>query len=337
MLILNRVAFVDERKIRKGLIAAGMLLAAGATAGCSVNDLSTPITELTTAVEGSTTAIEQLDAKLTDALNESWQRQIIAGTAQLRGADNSCTFDAKSCSLTVREVGGKWQSYPVQSVMPKAHVGLNALKGYVGSLKALVDADTAGKVSASANQAIGSLKNIENQVATAKGETPAGIVAKYETPVSEALTWFVGQYVESVKYRALAKATKEADPVITELALYHEDLARPLTDTEATDAAAAYRKKRNAFSEKRDAKEIKKSDIREFLAAASDYDTVLKGSHARPLKAFAEAHAKLALHLNGDGSVSLSDALSFIDKVREEAKTFRGIVENFTKINEETE
>ena len=219
--------------------------------------------------------------------------------------------------------------------MPKAHVGIKALKGYVGALKAIVDADTAGKVTASANQALGSLKNLDDQVAKANGTKSSGLFTKYETPVSEAIKWFSGQYVETVKYRALAKATKEADPVIGKLAQFHEDLATTLTDAELADASLAYQTKRNEYQRRAKAKSLSKSDIREFLAAASDYDKVLKASHAKPLKAFADAHAKLTLHLNGDGEISLSEALSYVDKVREEAKTFQGAVDKFTKINEE--
>ncbi|MCG8509692.1 MAG: hypothetical protein MI741_10745 [Rhodospirillales bacterium] len=209
------------------------------------------------------------------------------------------------------------------------------MKGYVGALKAIVDADTAGKVTASANQALGSLKNLEDQVAKARNTESSGLFAKYETPVSEAITWFAGQYVAAVKYRALAKATREADPVIAKLALFHEDLAITLADTELADASLAYQTKQEEYDRKAKAKSLSENDIREYLAAASDYDKVLKASHSKPLKAFADAHAKLALHLNGDGEISLSEALSYIGKLREEADTFRGIVEKFTKIDEE--
>ena len=102
--------------------------------------------------------------------------------------------------------------------MPKIKAVLDALRAYVGKLRAIVEADTVGKVTTAANAALGSVQNFEEAIAKARETESGGTVADFTKPSVAVAGWFVGQYVDDVKYRASANATAQAQPVVVRLA-----------------------------------------------------------------------------------------------------------------------
>jgi len=184
----------------------------------------------------------------------------------------------------------------------------------------IVAADTVNKVTASANAALGSLKNIETAVAGKE----AGTVANFGPPTVSAINWLIGQYVDYVKVRALKKATKEAQPVIKKLAGFFDTVGELATTFEVAKAGEAFVAAKKTY---RAVKPPNSRAIDEYVAAAQKYDRALSAADAHPLRAFAVAHAKLEGQLNG--GVSLSEAFAAIEDLVEKAKAFEAIIDEF--------
>ena len=130
-------------------------------ASCSVADYKEPISDLQTAVEISINTVSALDAKATAVQNARWRASIAAGTVLLSENDGQCADGATTCTLQINFQGdAKSRPYPAVTLMPKAKIGLEALRTYVGKLRSIVDADTVGKVTTAANAALGSVQEI---------------------------------------------------------------------------------------------------------------------------------------------------------------------------------
>ena len=293
-------------------------------AACSVTDYQKPISDMAAAVDQSIASINKLDQRMTAARNEQWRKDIADETALLVAASGACSLGKPRCLLEILHKGSSQTSqFPSASVIPKARAGLTGLNAYVANLRSIVEADTVNKVTASANSALGSLKNIETAIEEAGGPK-AGLVANFSEPTGSMINWLVGQYVDYVKVQALKKATKSAQPVIARLASFYDTIAEAAATYDLGNAAADFVKAQETFD---NATTINSQAINQYVSAAQKYDQSLRASSARPLKAFADAHAKLTDQLNGD--ISLSDALAAIENLVERAKAFKAIVDEF--------
>lgn len=302
--------------------------------GCSVADYKNPITELKAAIDISVTTVENIDQEITKAKNAALRSDVSNNKAFLLTPDDTCAKGKTSCSLIVRYLGPNTKpiDYPVTSMMPSAHVGLSGLKSYVANLKAIVDADTASKVSTSASEAIASATKIKASVE--KGlkaldpNAPAlANIEKYNEPILSTVKWMVSQYIDRIKYNALAAATKRAQPIIVSLNDYHGLTSESATELKSGKALSSYNKAQQAYDS---APKKVDSVINALDKASSVYNSALRGTAAQPLKAFLDAHTKLEGNLNGD--VSLSDAIAAIKTLKKRADEFKKIIKDFNDI-----
>lgn len=311
--------------------AAGVIAIIAITlSGCGVADYNKPITELKDAIDSSIATIERIDSKLTSARNESWRNDIKDNKARLKPTARSCTLNSSGCSLVIEHLSPEATNpYPATSVLPKSQTGLAALKIYVANLKAIVEADTAGKITAHTNAALVSITKIEISVAKAQGQSePKGPIAAYSEPAGAMISWLVGQYVETVKYNALAKATKRAHPVIVKLNNLHATIGKAAAAHELGTAHKTFTKEKAKY---RKTKPKSKPVVGAYVAAVVAYGKALKASAAEPLTAFTAAHEKLTKNLNGEGSVTMADVLAAIGDLKEKAKTFKGLLDGLKK------
>ena len=292
---------------------------------CSVTDYKKPIGDMAAAVDQSIASINKLDQRITAVRNEQWRKDLADKTAGLFPVDDKCSLGSKQCWLEIKHKKNKKVStkrFPSTSFIPKARAGLAGLKAYVANLRSIVEADTVNKVTASANAALGSLKNIETAVE--KAGDKAGPVAKFGAPTVSAINWFIGQYVDYVKVRALKKATNTAQPVIVKLAKFYDTIAKAAADYELGIVGDAFVLAKKAY---RKVKPPNSQSIDQYVSAVQKYDRALRATAARPLKAFEAAHTKLNDQLNG--KISLSEALAAIENLVERAKAFKAIVDEF--------
>ena len=309
------------------------ILTAGFATGCSVADYMEPIRELHSAIEISIDSVEALDAQATEVRNARWRAAIVAGQALLTETDQQCADGTAACTLQIEFLDGSESTlYPAITLMPKAKAGLEALRSYVGKLKSIVEADTVGKVTTAANAALGNAQKIEEAIAKANEKESDGTVADFSQPSVAAIGWLVGQYVDYVKYRALAEATRRAQPIVARLASLHRTIGRAVTTLETADALKAFLAAQKQFDDADENGELTPVIVDQYVAAAAAYDISLKASMAAPLEAFSEAHAKLTKQLNREGSTTLSDAYAAIAELRERTEALRSVVDGFIEV-----
>ena len=317
-------------RLTVGIVVAGLI------AGCSVSDYKEPIGDLQAAIETSIDTVNALDAQATAVRNSRWRAGIAEGEILLSESDGQCAEGVAACTLQIEFQGDSKppRPYPSETVMPKAKIGLEALRTYAGKLKSIVEADTVGEVTTAANAALGSVQNIEEAIARAKGTESGGRVADFTKPSVLAIGWFVGQYVDYVKYRALAESTRRAQPVVARLAALHTTIGGTVTALEASDSLKAFVSVQEQFDNAADDDTLTPAIVDDYVAAAAAYNVSLKASSARPLALFAETHAILTKQLNRDGAVTLADAYAAIAALRERADEFKAVVDGFAEVIE---
>ena len=335
----RRVRCIPARRRKLILEVFARLTIAAVTAGfataCSIADYKEPIGQLHTAVETSIDSVEALDTKATGVRNARWRAAIAAGHALLTETGGQCADGATGCTLQIEFLDdAEPRLYPALTLMPKAKTGLEALRSYVRKLKSIVEADTVGKVTTAANAALGSAQKIEEAIAKANGTESDDTVADFSQPTVAAIGWLVGQYVDYVKYRALAEATRRAQPIVARLASLHRTIGRSVTVLETADALKAFLAAQMQFDAAADNSKLTPVIVDQYVAAAAAYDVSLKASMAAPLEAFSKAHAKLAKQLNREGNATLSDAFAAIAEMRERANALKAVVDGFTEVIE---
>ena len=298
-------------------------------AGCSVADYEKPIGDLSAAVETSITAVTALDQHMTEVQNERWRKGIVAGTVLLTTEDDACAIGTPGCALEVEMTDGSTHVFPATSLMPKGRIGLQELKTYVANLKAIVDADTVEQIDKSTDETLGSLESLEAAIAKATGAPDTGRIARFQAPVAAAVNWLAGQYVDGVKFQALAHATREAQPVIDKLADLYATAASAVVAYQVGDATKTFVDKQTQFDDGAQGGRPTPALIDEYVQAAAAYDVVLKASAAMPLAEFAETHRMLEQQLNGDGKITLAATLAAIQDLKQRALAFKAVVDGF--------
>lgn len=304
---------------------AGLLIVVALMNGCTVVDYKNPVNALNTAITDSANTINALDDKLSRLQNEQRSKKIHSGDLMLGPVKETCVLDPTTgCSLRVLSRDNSTEPYPVTSVMPKARLALNGVKTYVERLKAITDADTASKVVTSANEALGSIQNLTSTIANETGnKTPLETVAAFQEPAVGVVEWSITRYVEYVKFKALAKSTRRAHPVIEVLSTWYETAARAVAATELADAHSEFLEAQEDYDK---LNKPTSAQIETYVKAAMNFDAVLKAVAARPLEKFTIAHKNLMLALNGENGVSLADATAAIERLSNEAKILKKII-----------
>jgi len=306
-------------------------------AGCSsVADYQQPITDLNESMTHSVVTIESIDSQLTAAQNKRWRELVSKDEAFLLEADDSCALGTKSCSLVVIAKGSdQEEAFPVTSMMPNAAKALSGLKGYTEGLKEIVDADTAASIISSANAALASASSIELEIAKAKGQSStASAIEAYSSPLSNSFSWLISQYIDREKVKALAAATKRAQPAIESLANYYDTAASAAASLKASEALDNFLKAQSRFD---DSSMKNTQEINQYLAAVKSYDTALKAGSSEPMKKFLIAHTALNKALSGSEDVSLADAIAAIKEFKKHSEDFKGLVVEFIQVAKEQE
>ena len=321
-------------------------------AGCTVADYKEPIGELHTVVAAAIDSVNAFDVKLTEARNECWRAEISRNDSDyfLSTPKGECGHEASACSQRVKRkdrptlkdkkssCGDEPHIFPVTTVMPKSKAGLQALRAYVGKLKQIAEADTAAEVTTATTAALANAQKLEGAIADARGAKSAGVVAAYTPPITAAIRWLVGQYVDHVRINALARATEEAHPVIAKRsARLFQGVAQSVTLHDRTQATKAFDEAREQFEEAENGGKLTAADIDAYVAAVRSYDTQLKVRHHSPVAAFQAAHDKLRKHLNRDDGVTLADAMSAITDLRDRVNEFKSILDGVTEAEKRRE
>lgn len=280
-------------QVKLTMLIAVLLLVAGCSSSADYKD---SIGDLKSALDSSILTISAIDQKVTKAKNDEWRAGIVATppTAILESKDKNCAIGTAGCALQVLGGDEKPVDFPLPSVLVKSRAGLAALKSYVGNLKAIVDADTAGKISTHTNSALASLTKLEAEIAKVKGDAPKkGLIAAYAEPAGNLFVWAVEQYVERVKVRALAAATRRAHPAIMGLDNLTAGVGDSAALLEFSGAHKTFIVAKTEYQGKEDAGTLSVHSIGAYINAAAAYDQALKASAAKPLAAFTRAHEKL--------------------------------------------
>lgn len=319
-----------------------LLLTSGVTfilSGCTtITDYSESVSRLERAIDESVTSIEAIDADMTAKQNKELKKMIMSNQLLLNPAENACAQGEQQCSLvTLKASEGKvekYRAYPLTSMMPNSIKALEQVKLYVSRLKAIVDADTASKVTESVNATLGSLEQISSQLASegAQGVNKENKISEYKAPIVGLIEWVTDKYVERVKKDALAKATLEAEPIIAKLTAFYAVSA----DAQKQADLAIFSKDFVNQQQQFDTVPITSASIDAYVSAAADYDVVLKAQAANPLLSFASAHEKLTAQLNGGGqaSASLADVAAAIARLESEVKKVKALTDLFKKTND---
>ncbi|NKC12084.1 MAG: hypothetical protein GKR94_07735 [Gammaproteobacteria bacterium] len=320
-------------KMKSYTIALSTTLALG---GCaSTVDYSDFVIKLDKAINDYATSIQAIDADITARQNTELKKNVAAGKLLLDTAGNECAAGKEKCSLIVQKADtGKLilvSAYPIQSSMPKGLKALELVKTYVGNLKSIVEADTAAKVTASANATLGSLEEISNQLAKENGNDTGKTnkITEYKEPIVGLIGWITDKYVDHVKTEALAKATRDAHKSIKDLTKFYAIAAQSQKLAEFAGFHSAFVKSQENY----DANPITESSVGMYVSAAADYEVALKAQAANPLKAFESAHEELRKQLNGEDNkkTTLVDVASAIERLEQEAKKIKDLVDAFKK------
>lgn len=318
------------------LLTAGVAVVLG---GCSTTaDYSESVLRLEKAINDSSTSIETIDSDITTRQNKKLKSDVTSKSLLLDAADNECAAGKEKCSLIVlKSEGGvavKVSAYPLKSSMPKGIQALEQVKLYVGRLKSIVDADTASKVTESANATLGSLEEIANQLASEDAQefSKENKITEYKEPVMGLIEWITDRYIERVKKEALAKATLEAHPVIQNLTAFYATAANAQKLAELSRFHEEFVKKEESF----DRNSVTSDSIDAYVAAATNYEVALKAQAADPLKSFESAHEKLKKQLNGedDEKTTLTDVAAAIERLEQEVKKVKELADLFKKTND---
>lgn len=316
----------------------GLIL--GLTGCVTTADYSDSVLRLEKAITDSAISIEAIDADITTRRNAKIKKEIIDGTLLLDTKEEECAAGKEECSLEVAKKIDNGQletvsDYPVKSNMPKGIKALNQVKIYVGRLKSIVEAETAAKITASANATLGSLEDIANQIAKESGKTPSqsNKITEYKEPVMGLVEWITNKYIDRVKKDALSKATREAHPIIKDLTVFYATSAQSQKLAEFSGFHDAFVKRQEEFDDKN--KLLTSNIVDAYVLDASNYDVALKAQTANPLKTFEAAHEKLMYQLNdqNEKKTSLAEVSATIEQLEQEAKKIKELVDSFKKTN----
>lgn len=295
--------------------------------GCSTTDYSGSITRLNAAINDSALAIKAMDSDITRSRNELLKSNITKKIVNLTTKENSCHINAMDCKLIVQDKKSSVVAeYPIVTSIPAGVFVIEQLQIYVGNLKSIVEADTSDKVVASASSTLVSLETIDSQLKIlTKKEPVQSTIADYKEPVLGVIRWITTKYVERVKKDALARATRQAQPVIEDLTEYYAVTERSLVSIKLAEAG-------KIFVDAQDAYDAKKTNslLVSYVSAAPDYDSALKAKSAVPFNKFQEAHRKLKMQLN-DEKATLKDVAESLSALEADVKVVKELVDSFNK------
>jgi hypothetical protein len=294
-----------------------------AVAACSVTDYQEPITKFATASKHAETALTALNTEVTDAYTALLQERAVTGQGLVEEQAGDCLSDSEHCRLDLLSRDGTTQPLTPPPALGNMVVLMQSITIYANNLVALVSADSAAAVTTSVNATLGSIESLADTVEKAGGNAQTVNLAAYRTPVGEAASWIVGQYVARVKLDGLRRATTEAQPVIAEAARVFEVAAAEAAVVPRATMAQDVRERLNAFDAS-----PSQANLELLIQSADQLNQLLQ---AKPSDVFAEmsrAHAALTNELQGK-DVTLAQAIARIEIFAVEAERLVKIARTF--------
>ncbi len=214
---------------------------------------------------------------------------------------------------------------------------MGSITTYANNLVALVSADTAAKVTTNVNATLASVDSLASTVETVsaaqakqtnqpKPEKQPVDLSAFKTPVGDAASWIVGQYVASVKLDGLKRATTEAQPVIAKATNLLQFAAKQAAIDPLATMADDVNQRLEAFNSSRTQRT--QQNLEQLIQSANKLNQLLE---AKPSDVFAkmnDAHEALTNQLQGK-NVTLPEAIAKIETFAAEAETLSKIAKSF--------
>jgi hypothetical protein len=292
-------------------------------AACSVTDYQEPITKFATASKNAETALNALNTEVTNSYTALLQEQAVAGEGLVEEQAGDCLADSEHCRLDLLSRDGSTQPLTPSPALANMAILMQSITIYANNLVALVSADTAAAVTTNVNATLGSIESLAETVEKAGGTEQTVNLAAYRTPVGEAASWIVGQYVARVKLDGLRRATTEAQPVIAEATRVFEIASERAAVVPRATLAQDVRQRLNAFDASRS-----QANLEQLIQSADQLNQLLE---AKPSDVFAEmntAHEALTNELQGK-DVTLAQAIARIEIFAAEAERLVKIARSF--------
>jgi hypothetical protein len=290
---------------------------------CSVTDYQEPITQFATASKNAETALNALNTEVTDAYTALLRERAVAGEALVEEPEGDCLFDSEHCRLDLLARDGTTQPLTPPPALRNMVALMESITSYADNLVALVSADTAAAVTTNVNATLGSIESLAETVEKAGGAKQSVNLAAYRTPVGEAASWLVGQYVARVKLDGLRRATTEAQPVIAEATSVFEVAADQAAVVPRATMAEDVRQRLAAFDSSHS-----EQNLEQLIQSADQFNQFLE---AKPSDVFAKmnaAHEALTNQLQGK-DVTLAEAIARIESFAAEAERLVKIARSF--------
>lgn len=310
---------------RRGIAALFCALAAA----CSTGDYSKPIDDFAAATTNAKQALSDLNTQVTDAYRGVLDAAILKGDLLLRQKSGECVVGSPRCRLTlVDENGEEREIYPPAPPLTRMTLLMTEVDRYAANLKALLEADTAEKVEAQVNAALGSIQNLAETVSELQAEegAPPAEIPQFATPVGEAVNWVLGKYIDRVKYRGLQRATEAAKPVIRQAADLFSTVSDVVADVPSSTLA-------NEVSMGQDAlrSNLSQAAITSYAQSAARYDALLTAGPTQVFQKMGDAHDALADSLQGE-DFNLATASAKIQAFAAEAEQLAKILKELRAI-----
>lgn len=156
------------------VMASTMLLAASA---CSTADYGKPVNDFAAATSEAETVLAQLNTEVTEAYRTILENRILDRRGFLRARDRECEIASQRCRLLIVDIADekKTEPFPPEPPLVQMTLVMAEIGKYAANLKALLEADTAKQVEGQVNAALGSVQNLAQTVADARGGTAANV------------------------------------------------------------------------------------------------------------------------------------------------------------------
>jgi len=312
---------------------AGLLLLAG-LAACSTERFGEPIKGFSDAAADAAGAVRDMNRTLADATFDYAMKSAAdpkLGTLDLANGQDCGAYvpeakpeDAVRCRAVFVITGENGAKVTIDRDAYSNPMGnmvavMTAIQKYAANLAEIQSDPTKEAVNDSIDKIQANLVELI-KATDPSAEVPAGLPAA----AGEGVKWAFGQYIESVKFDALQKATKAAAQPLDDAAFAFKEFAKTakvlLSVTVMADAAKAMRL-RTDNSE---------GTNRHALEQANAYDDLLTAPLSPMLDNLVAAHQRLEQSLNGDGEVSVQEVFSRFDEIKAQAAQIAKIAKDIS-------
>lgn len=313
----------SSQGIRRGrLLSLALLLI---VAGCSTTEYAAPIKAFKESADAAAksygdmnTALAQatltyaVQAAARDPASNQLQRPETECGAFVPGRTVRCRAFFSLSSPDAPPVTLQRQAYtnPLGGLLDV----LKAVQDYAGNLNAVQSANTVAEV----NSSIDSIQANLNQLAAAAN---GGQTSPLPKAAGQAVKWVFGQYIESVKFRALRDATAAAREPLSQAQVAVQSMEESAKVMLATTSEKAARESMKSMT-------ASESSIRAALAAQNAYDDLLTAPLSPMFDNLVAAHADLADALESGSHLSMRDALTRFGEIQKQAATLEKIAKD---------